>query len=72
MAILTIWVFRNFYRRSWRRSLRSMAGRMTREYLPAADPSFDVLYRLRPQKALQWKLSEYENSQQRWTASLRP
>ena len=39
------------------------------QYLPTADPSFDVLYRLRPQKALQWSLSDYGNSQQRWTAS---
>ena len=37
--------------------------------LPAADPSFDVLYRLRPRKALQWSLSDYESSQQRWTES---
>jgi hypothetical protein len=37
-------------------------------YLPSADPSFDVLYRLRPQKALLWKLSDYENTQQRWAA----
>lgn len=38
------------------------------QYLPTADPSFDVLYRLRPQKALLWNLSDFENTQQRWTA----
>jgi hypothetical protein len=37
------------------------------QYLPSADPSFDVLYRLRPQKALLWNLGDYDNSQQRWT-----
>jgi PPOX class probable F420-dependent enzyme len=37
-------------------------------YLPAADPSADVLYVLRPRRALMWTLAELESSQQRWTA----
>lgn len=39
------------------------------QYLPSSDPSFDALYRLCPRKALQWSLSDYENTQQRWTES---
>jgi len=38
------------------------------QYLPSADPSFDVLFRLRPQKALLWHLRDFENTQQRWIA----
>jgi hypothetical protein len=38
------------------------------EYLPPADPSADVLYVLRPRRALMWALADYETSQQRWTA----
>ena len=37
-------------------------------YLPTADPSFDVLYRLRPERALLWNLGDYEDTQERWTA----
>jgi len=40
-----------------------------REYLPSADGSFDVLYRLRPHKALTWCLSDYEHTQGRWAAA---
>ena len=38
------------------------------QYLPSGDKSFDVLYLLRPEKALLWSLSGYENTQQRWAA----
>lgn len=37
-------------------------------YLPSADPDFDVLWRLRPQRAMLWRLEEYETSQARWRA----
>jgi flavin reductase (DIM6/NTAB) family NADH-FMN oxidoreductase RutF len=37
-------------------------------YLPAADEDFDVLYRLTPQRALLWELSDYDGSQRRWSA----
>ena len=38
------------------------------KYLPSADGSFDVLYRLRPKKALTWCLADYEHTQRRWSA----
>ena len=38
------------------------------KYLPSADRSFDVLYRLRPKKVLIWCLSDYERTQWRWNA----
>lgn len=38
-----------------------------RQYLPSADPSFDVLYRLQPARALLWSLADYAESQRRWT-----
>ena len=38
------------------------------QYLPSSDDSFDVLYHLRPEKALLWNLADYEQSQQRWIA----
>jgi Pyridoxamine 5'-phosphate oxidase len=41
-------------------------------YLPSRDGSFDVLYLLRPEKALRWNLSDYESSQRRWTLSPEP
>ena len=37
-------------------------------YLPSHDESFDVLYLLRPEKALLWSLSNYDSTQQRWVA----
>jgi Pyridoxamine 5'-phosphate oxidase len=40
--------------------------------LPSSDDSFDVLYLLRPVKALLWNLSDYEDTQQRWTAEASP
>jgi hypothetical protein len=37
-----------------------------RQYLPAADPDFDVIYAIRPQSAMIWRLPDYEDSQRRW------
>jgi hypothetical protein len=37
-----------------------------RQYLPEADPSFDVVYALRPRSALAWRLDDYAGSQRRW------
>jgi len=38
-----------------------------RQYLPDADPDFDVVYAIRPQSAMLWRLLDYEGSQRRWT-----
>ena len=38
------------------------------QYLPDADPAFDVVYAIRPQSAMMWRLPDYENSQRRWTS----
>jgi hypothetical protein len=38
-----------------------------RLYLPDADPDFDVVYAIRPQSAITWRLADYETSQRRWT-----
>ena len=38
-----------------------------RQYLPDADPSFDVVYAVRPKSAMMWQLPGYEESQRRWT-----
>jgi PPOX class probable F420-dependent enzyme len=38
-----------------------------RQYLPDADPSFDVVYAIRPQSAMTWRLADYEGSQRRWS-----
>lgn len=37
--------------------------------LPLADPVFDVLYALRPTRAMTWRLDDYERSQRRWSAT---
>jgi hypothetical protein len=37
-------------------------------YLPTADPDFDVLWRLRPRRAMLWRLDRYDASQARWRA----
>jgi hypothetical protein len=37
-------------------------------YLPTADPDFDVLWRLRPHRAMLWRLDQYDASQARWQA----
>ena len=41
-------------------------GEGDRQYLPSADPAFDVVYALRPQSAMTWQLADYEGSQRRW------
>jgi hypothetical protein len=38
-----------------------------RQYLPDADPDFDVVYAIRPKSAMMWRLADYEGSQRRWT-----
>lgn len=38
-------------------------------YLPTADPAFDVLWRLRPRRAMLWRLDQYDASQARWRAT---
>jgi hypothetical protein len=37
-----------------------------RQYLPDADPAFDVLYAIKPRSAMRWQLPDYETSQRRW------
>lgn len=37
-----------------------------RQYLPDADPDVDIVYVLRPQSAMMWRLADYEGSQRRW------
>jgi hypothetical protein len=39
-----------------------------RQYLPDADPDFDIVYAVRPQSAMMWRLSDYEGSQRRWAS----
>lgn len=36
------------------------------QYLPSADPAFDVVYAIRPRSVLIWRLAEFETSQRRW------
>ena len=38
------------------------------EYLPGADPDFDVVYAIRPRSAMVWQLADYDKSQRRWPA----
>ena len=38
------------------------------QYLPDADPSFDIVYAIRPHSAMIWRLADYEGSQRRWTS----
>ena len=40
------------------------------QYLPDHDPDFDVVYALRPQSAMAWRLDDYAASQRRWLADL--
>ena len=40
-----------------------------RAYLPGVDPSVDAVYALEPDRALTWRLADFEKSQQRWTAA---
>lgn len=39
-----------------------------RQYLPDADPDFDVVYAIRPRSAMMWRLADYEKSQRRWSS----
>lgn len=52
------------------RILAALAGKYNRAgdqpYLPSNDPSFDVLYELRPRHVMLWDLEDYETSQLRW------
>jgi len=43
-------------------------GEGDRRYLPDADPDFDVIYAVRPQSAIMWRLADYEASKRRWTS----
>lgn len=36
------------------------------QYLPSADPYFDVVYAIRPRSAMLWRLADFEASQRRW------
>jgi Pyridoxamine 5'-phosphate oxidase len=38
-----------------------------RQYLPDADPDFDVVYAIKPCSAMVWRLADYAGSQRRWT-----
>ena len=42
-------------------------GEGDQQYLPDADPDFDVIYAIKPQSAMMWRLADYEASQRRWT-----
>jgi hypothetical protein len=41
---------------------------LDRQYLPDADPGFDVVYAVEPASAMAWRLEDYESSQRRWSA----
>ena len=43
-------------------------GEGDRQYLPDADPGFDVVYAIRPRSAMVWRLADYAASQRRWSA----
>jgi hypothetical protein len=43
-------------------------GEGDQQYLPDADPDFDVVYAIRPQSAMMWRLAGYEASQRRWAS----
>ncbi|HEX2743124.1 MAG TPA: pyridoxamine 5'-phosphate oxidase family protein [Streptosporangiaceae bacterium] len=49
----------------------ALAAKYTRledqQYLPSNDPDFDVVYALRPQSAMAWRLNDYTASQRRWS-----
>jgi hypothetical protein len=42
-------------------------GPEDQQYLPSNDPDFDVVYALRPQSAMAWRLDDYTASQRRWS-----
>jgi hypothetical protein len=37
-------------------------------HLESADPDFDVLYLVRPTRAMAWRLDDYHATQRRWRA----
>lgn len=43
-------------------------GEGDRRHLPDADPDFDIVYAIRPQSAMMWRLADYEGSHRRWTS----
>ena len=43
-------------------------GERDRQYLPDADPAFDLVYAVRPRSAMAWRLADYDGSQRRWAA----
>ena len=49
----------------------ALAAKYTRpedqQYLPSNDPDFDVVYALRPQSAMAWRLDDFTASQRRWS-----
>jgi hypothetical protein len=49
----------------------ALAAKYTRpedqQYLPSNDPDFDVVYALRPQSAMAWRLDDFSASQRRWS-----
>lgn len=36
------------------------------QYLPDANPDFDVVYAISPHSAMMWHVADYEASQRRW------
>jgi hypothetical protein len=52
----------------------ALAAKYTRpqdqQYLPDHDPDFDVVYAVRAQSAMAWRLDDYAASQRRWSAVL--
>jgi hypothetical protein len=42
-------------------------GESDQQYLPDADPDFDVVYAIRPQSAMMWRLGDHGTLQRRWT-----
>ena len=43
-------------------------GEQDQQYLPDADPDFDIIYAITPQSAMMWRLADYKGSQRRWTS----
>jgi PPOX class probable F420-dependent enzyme len=52
--------------------LAALAAKYTRpadrQYLPQADPDFDVVYAIRPSSAVAWQLADYAGSHRRWSS----
>ncbi len=51
--------------------LAALAAKYTRpadrQYLPDADPDFDVVYAIRATSAITWQLADFSGSHRRWT-----